>query len=65
MLRTSARLVAAVNFQLRFSPGMLALARPRASAATLGTLVDIDVRIVIDQPWHLWTFLRTARRASR
>ena len=30
----------------------------------LGPLVDIDVRIVIDQPWHLWTFLERAPRVE-
>jgi predicted dehydrogenase len=58
---TERGLTAAVNFQLRFSPGMLAL-RDLVSQGTLGTLVDIDVRIVIDQPWHLWTFLAGAPR---
>jgi predicted dehydrogenase len=52
-------LVAAVNFQLRFSPGMLALHQVVSSGA-LGPVVDIDVRIVIDQPWQLWTFLERA-----
>jgi predicted dehydrogenase len=55
------RLIAAVNFQLRFSPGMLALHDLIARDA-LGSLVDVDVRIVIDQPWHLWTFMERAPR---
>jgi predicted dehydrogenase len=55
------RLIAAVNLQLRFSPNMLAL-RDLIKAGALGTLVDIDVRIVIDQPWHNWTFLEGAPR---
>jgi predicted dehydrogenase len=55
------RLVAAVNFQLRFSPGMLAL-HDLLERGTLGPLVDVDVRIVIDQPWHLWTFMERAPR---
>ena len=54
-------LVGAVNLQLRFSPGMLAL-RDLIQQGVLGTLVDIDVRIVIDQPWHNWTFLEGAPR---
>lgn len=58
---TARRLTAAINFQLRFSPNMLALSDLIARGA-LGTLVDIDVRIVIDQPWHLWTFLENAPR---
>lgn len=55
------QLTAAVNFQLRFSPGMLAL-HDLAGRGVLGDLVDIDVRIVIDQPWHLWKFLEGAPR---
>ena len=54
-------LTAAVNFQLRFAPNVLALGDLMARAA-LGTIVDVDVRIVIDQPWHLWSFLKTAPR---
>lgn len=57
------RLVAAVNFQLRFSPAMLAL-HDLVDRESLGRLVDIDVRVVIDQPWHLWTFLRNAPRVE-
>jgi len=54
-------LVAAVNFQLRFSPGVLAL-HDIIERGALGTIVDVDVRIVIDQPWHLWKFLEGAPR---
>jgi predicted dehydrogenase len=54
-------LTAAVNFQLRFSPAMLAL-RDLIDRDAFGTLVDVDVRIVIDQPWHLWKFLEGAPR---
>jgi predicted dehydrogenase len=54
-------LTAAVNFQLRFSPGMLAL-RDLLDRGALGPLVDIEVRIVIDQPWHTWRFLYGAPR---
>jgi predicted dehydrogenase len=54
-------LTAAVNFQLRFSPNVLAL-RDLLQRGALGVIVDIDVRIVIDQPWHLWSFLTSAPR---
>jgi len=54
-------LTAAVNFQLRFSPNVLAL-RDLVTRGVLGAVVDIEVRIVIDQPWHLWSFLETAPR---
>jgi predicted dehydrogenase len=55
------RLTAAVNFQLRFSPNVLAL-RDLVDRGALGPLVDIDVRIVIDQPWQIWTFMERAPR---
>ena len=54
-------MTAAVNLQLRFSPAMLAL-RALLERGELGTLADIDVRLVIEQPWHLWTFLDGAPR---
>jgi predicted dehydrogenase len=55
------RLTAAVNLQLRFSPAMLAL-RALLDDGTLGTLTDIDLRLVIEQPWHLWKFMIGAPR---
>ena len=55
------QLTAAVNFQLRFSPNVLAL-RDLVARDALGPVVDIEVRIVIEQPWHRWTFLGTAPR---
>jgi len=54
-------LVAAMNFQLRFSPNVLAL-RDLLSARELGEIVDIEVRLVVKQPWHLWKFLEGAPR---
>ena len=53
------RLTAAINFQLRFSPNMLAM-RDLLAAGELGDIVDIDVRLVTNQPWQLWTFLKSA-----
>jgi predicted dehydrogenase len=50
------RLVAAVNFQLRFAPNMLALAALVRSGA-LGTLVDFEVRVNVHTPWDDWPFL--------
>ena len=45
------RMPAAVNLQLRFSPAMLAL-RVMLERGDFGTLTDIDLRLVIEQPWH-------------
>lgn len=57
------RLVAAINFQLRFAPGMLAL-HDLVTHGDLGPLVDVDVRVVIEQPWHNWTFMVGAPRVE-
>ena len=56
-------LIGAINFQLRFAPGMLAL-HDLAASGDLGTLVDIDVRVVIEQPWQNWTFMIGAPRVE-
>ncbi|MEO7271893.1 MAG: Gfo/Idh/MocA family oxidoreductase [Vicinamibacterales bacterium] len=63
ILRTcqARRMTAAVNLQLRFSPAMLAL-RALVERGTLGALTDIDLHLVIEQPWHLWTFMIGAPR---
>lgn len=50
-------LVAAINFQLRFSPNMLAL-RDALRRGLLGRVTDVEVRINTHTPWHLWPFLR-------
>jgi len=55
------QLKAALNFQLRFSPGMLALEQLVAERR-LGEITDIEVRIVDRQPWEQWSFLAGAPR---
>jgi predicted dehydrogenase len=54
-------LVAAVNFQLRYSPNNLA-AVALQQAGLLGELHDIEVQVRTYTPWKLWTFLATAPR---
>lgn len=49
-------LKAAVNFQLRFAPMMLAL-NDAISKGLLGEVVDFDVHLALDTPWGLWPFL--------
>ncbi|HEX6763959.1 MAG TPA: Gfo/Idh/MocA family oxidoreductase [Polyangiaceae bacterium] len=48
--------VAAVNFQLRFAPNMLALGALVRSGA-LGAVVDFEVRVNVHTPWDDWPFL--------
>ena len=50
-------LVAALNFQLRFSPNMLAL-KDAIDRELLGTIADVEVRINVHTPWELWDFLQ-------
>jgi predicted dehydrogenase len=54
-------LVAAVNFQLRYSPNNLA-AVALGEAGLLGELHDMEVQVRTYTPWKLWTFLATAPR---
>ena len=49
-------LVAAVNFQLRFAPMMLALA-DAIDRGLLGQVVDVEMHGVLGTPWGLWPFL--------
>jgi predicted dehydrogenase len=54
-------LIAAVNFQLRYSPNNLA-AVALHQAGLLGELHDMEVQVRTYTPWKLWTFLATAPR---
>lgn len=56
-------LIAAVNFQLRFAPMMLAL-QDAIDSGYLGTLVDFDAWLALDTPWHLWQFLESLDRVE-
>ncbi|WP_428543989.1 Gfo/Idh/MocA family protein [Profundibacter sp.] len=57
------KLKAAVNFQLRFAPMMLAL-KDAIDRNLLGEVVDFDVWIALDTPWGLWEFLRDLPRVE-
>lgn len=57
------RLRAAVNFQLRFAPMMLAL-KDAIAKGWLGEVVDFDAWLALDTPWSLWEFLLTAPRVE-
>jgi len=50
------KLKAAVNFQLRFAPMMLAL-KDAIAKGLLGEVVDFEVHLALDTPWGLWSFL--------
>ncbi len=55
------QLVAAVNFQLRFAPNMLAL-RDVLARGALGDVTDVEVRLNLHTPWAYWAFLKGVPR---
>lgn len=57
------QLVAAVNFQLRFSPMMLAV-RDAIQSDLLGDILDVEVHINISTPWEIFPFLKALERVE-
>jgi len=55
------QLTAAVNFQLRFAPAMLQ-ARKLIDQGVIGEVHDMEVRVNVFMPWHLWPFLEGLER---
>ncbi|MHB1023898.1 MAG: Gfo/Idh/MocA family protein [Acidobacteriaceae bacterium] len=54
-------LIAAVNFQLRYAPNMLA-ARALMAQGLTGELHDMEVQVRTFMPWAQWSFLNKAPR---
>jgi len=54
---------AAVNFQLRFAPMMLAL-RDAIDRGLLGQIVDVEFRLNLRTPWELFEFLKRQPRVE-
>ncbi len=54
---------AAVNFQLRFAPMMLAVA-DAIQRGLVGRLIDVEVHLNLLTPWHLFPFLRGMPRVE-
>ena len=57
------RMKAAVNFQLRFAPYMLAI-RDLVQRGELGEIVDLEVHLNLETPWDLFPFLRQESRVE-
>lgn len=57
------RLTAAVNFQLRYAPNILA-ARSLIEQGSIGQIRDLEVGITVYTPWHLWSFLEGIPRVE-
>jgi predicted dehydrogenase len=50
------KMIAGVNFQLRYAP-FITEARRIINDAAFGTLCDIEINVNVFTPWHLWKFL--------
>ncbi len=57
----SKRLTGAVNFQLRYTPFVIA-ARHLIETGVIGELHSLDLRVTVHTPWHLWSFLQDIDR---
>jgi len=53
---TRKKLVAGINFQLRYAPYIIA-ARDLINKDLIGELFDMEVMVCVYTPWHLWDFL--------
>ena len=50
------KLTAGINFQLRQAP-YITMAKEMMDQGLIGKLHDIDIRLNVDTPWHLWDFM--------
>jgi predicted dehydrogenase len=71
------KLTAAVNFQLRYAPYILAAKQlisginglsgtdtPLGDGGSIGVINDIEINVNVFTPWHLWNFLNKAPRVE-
>jgi predicted dehydrogenase len=49
-------IVAATNFQLRFTPSMLAI-RDAVRRGLFGDVVELEVHLAVYMPWEMWSFI--------
>ena len=57
------QLLAAVNFQLRFAPFMIA-AKQIIDQGLIGEVNDMEVRVTVDTPWATFDFLKAIPRVE-
>ncbi len=55
------KLIAAINFQLRYAPFIQA-ARQIVDSGNIGPVCDIEVHVNVHTPWDLWSFMRGQSR---
>ncbi len=54
---------AAVNFQMRYAPYVLA-AKSLIEQGALGEVHDMEVRLTVNTPWHMWSFFESIPRVE-
>jgi predicted dehydrogenase len=59
----SKKMMAAINFQLRYAPYILA-AKKLINEGLLGELNDVEINVNVYTPWHLWDFLYNSPRVE-
>lgn len=59
----SEKLKSVVNFQLRFSPMMMAV-RCAVERGLLGELLEVEGHLNIYSPWHMFPFLLSIKRVE-
>lgn len=62
-LTRNKKMIAGVNFQLRYAPYIIA-ARELINNGSMGDLLDIEINVNVYTPWHLWDFLFRAERVE-
>ncbi|MEP6746769.1 MAG: Gfo/Idh/MocA family oxidoreductase [Bacteroidota bacterium] len=62
-LTKSKEMLAAINFQLRYAPYILA-AKDLINKNALGELNDIEINVNVYTPWDLWDFLMASPRVE-
>ena len=55
------KMIAAINFQLRYAPFIQA-ARQFVNSGSIGPVCDIEVHVNVHTPWNLWTFMQQQTR---
>ena len=62
-LTSAKKMLAAINFQLRYAPYILA-AKDLINKDLIGKLNDIEINVNVYTPWHLWNFLMVSPRVE-
>jgi len=62
-LTQTKKMLAAINFQLRYAPYILA-AKDLINRNCIGELNDVEINVNVYTPWHLWNFLMVSPRVE-